>query len=94
MVFKLQSQYVPWADKYWLGAEHLAGGPAQPPPPGAPWHWKPYVPPAACLKENELKFADLRRRFAAKWPVKDGDPKGFLPLKARSEKAAEGGESR
>ncbi|MEO3713358.1 hypothetical protein [Roseateles flavus] len=94
MVFQLQSQDGPWTDKYWLGAEHLAGGPPQPPPPGAPSHWKPYVPSAACLEENALKFAELRRRFAARWAVRDGDPKGFLPLKSRSEKAAGGGHAR
>ena len=94
MVFQLSSQAGPWTDKYWLGAEHLAGGPAQPPPPGAPSHWKPYLPPAACLEENALKFAELRRRFAAKWVVRDGDPKGFLPLKSGAEKAAGGGPGR
>ena len=90
MVFRLSSQDGPWTDKYWLGAEHLAGGPVQPPPPGAHSHWKPYLPTADCLKENGLKFAELRRRFAARWAVRDGDPKGFLPLRAASAPAAGG----
>ena len=94
MVFQLQSQNGPWTDRFRLGAEHLAGGPPHPPPPGAPPHWKPYVPPTACLQENALKFAELRRRFAAKWTVRDGDAKGFLPLKTSSEKAADGAQGR
>lgn len=94
MVFRLSSQDGPWTDKYWLGAEHLAGGPAQPPPPGAPSHWKPYLPTAECLKENGLKFAALRQRFAARWAVRDGDPKGFLPLRSASAPAAGGRQMR
>ena len=80
MKFVLISEGGPSMDKYWLGVQHLVGGPPQPRPPGV--DWKPYAPPAVCLPNYEARFAKLRQRFEAKWLVKDGNPKGFNPYRS------------